>query len=370
MQQWIWQQAAWPDFTWSEAQVADQLIQVEAQLQALLSKAGALVDDDLMLDALLQNVLCSSAIEEEFLNAQSVRSSLARRLDLPTNTPVSDRSEGVAQLMMDVVDNVNAELTLDRLFQWHCWLFPESAYGVTKLRVGQLRGDEPMQVISGRLDRPIVHFEAPPKNQLNSDLSVFLKWFESSKQDDELPALVRVALVHFWFITLHPFDDGNGRITRALTDLALGQAYSNSTRLLSLSLSILNHRKGYYEVLERCQKSDMDVSEWVLWFLGSVLNSIEYSEQQIERSVFKTRFWKQHVHDALSAEQIKVLNRLLDGGEKGFELGISASQYQKVAKVSKATATRHLSDLVKRECLQKLPGGGRSTRYHIKGWVV
>ena len=175
---------------------------------------------------------------------------------------------------------------------------------------------------------------------------------------------------HFWFITLHPFDDGNGRITRALTDLALGQAYSNSTRLLSLSLSILNHRKGYYEVLERCQKSDMDVSEWVLWFLGSVLNSIEYSEQQIERSVFKTRFWKQHVRDALSAEQIKVLNRLLDGGEKGFELGISASQYQKVAKVSKATATRHLSDLVKRECLQKLPGGGRSTRYHIKGWVV
>lgn len=369
MQQWIWQQPTWPRFTWSDNQIAEQINQTEAQLQTLLSKAGALADDDILLDTLLQNVLSSSAIEEEFLNAESVRSSLAKRLDVPTNAPVSDRSEGVAQLMMDVVDNVNGKLTLDRLFQWHRWLFPESVYGLTKLRVGQLRGDEPMQVISGRLDRPVVHFEAPPKNQLDSDLSVFLKWFETSRRDDELPALVRVALVHFWFITLHPFEDGNGRITRALTDLALGQVYPNSTRLLSLSLSILNHRKGYYEILERCQKSDLDISEWVLWFLDSVLNSIQHSEKQIERSMFKARFWKQHVHHGLSKEQIKVLNRLLDGGEKGFEHGISASQYQKVAKVSKATATRHLSDLVKHGCLQKLPGGGRSTRYHIKGWI-
>ncbi|EAT11866.1 Fic family protein [Bermanella marisrubri] len=358
MQQWIWQKAAWPHFTWSKDQVAEKLNQTEAQLQSLLSKAGALSDEDILLDTLLQNVLSSSAIEEEFLNAESVRSSLAKRLDVSANAPVSDRSEGVAQLMMDVVDNVNEELTLDRLFHWHRWLFPESVYSLAKLRVGQLRGDEPMQVVSGRLDRPVVHFEAPPKSQLVSDLSVFIKWFEESRQDNALPDLVRVALVHFWFITLHPFDDGNGRIARALTDLALGQAYPNSTRLLSLSLSILNDRKGYYEILERCQKSGLDVSEWIQWFLDSVLSSIQHSEKQIERSRFKARFWKQHVHHGLNKEQIKVLNRLLDGGEKGFEHGISASQYQKVAKVSKATATRHLSDLVRRECLQKLPRWG------------
>ena len=370
MQQWVWQQADWPNFVWSDEQIEPVLHEAETQLQALLSMAGVLADEDMLLDTLLQNVLSSSAIENEFLNAESVRSSLAKRLDLPTNSPVSDRSEGVAQLMMDVVDNVNAELTLDRLCQWHSWLFPVSAYGVTKLRVGQLRGDDPMQVISGRLDRPVVHFEAPPKVQLDADLDVFLNWFDHSEKDKRLRPLVRVALVHFWFITLHPFDDGNGRLSRALTDLALGQAYANSTRLLSLSLSVLNNRKGYYQVLESCQKSNLDISEWVLWFLDSVLESIQYSQQQIERSVFKTRFWKQHMHHGLGAEQIKVLNRLLEGGEKGFELGISASQYQKVAKVSKATATRHLSDLVKRECLEKLPGGGRSTRYQIKGMML
>lgn len=366
MQQWIWQQAGWPSFTWSDDRIEVLVNQAETQLQALLLKAGALADEDMLLDTLLQNVLSSSAIEEEFLNAESVRSSLAKRLGFPDTAATTDRSEGVAQLMMDVVDNVSDELTLDRLLQWHVCLFPESDRGLTQLRVGELRGDEPMQVISGRLDRPVVHFEAPPKQRLDSDLDTFLEWFENSQQDQTLPPLVRVALVHFWFITLHPFDDGNGRIARALTDLALGQAYANSTRLLSLSLSILNNRKGYYEVLESCQKSDLDVTAWILWFLDSVLESIQYSENQIKRSVFKTRFWKLHMHHGLSAEQIKVLNRLLDGGEKGFELGISASQYQKVAKVSKATATRHLSDLLKRECLEKLPGGGRSTRYQIK----
>lgn len=367
MHKWIWQQPDWPNFTWSDEHIGARLNQADSQLQALLSLAGALSDEDVLLDTLLQNVLSSSAIEGEFLNAESVRSSLAKRLGLPDASTTTDRSEGVAQLMMDVVNNVNDQVTLNRFFKWHVCLFPESTQGVTALRVGELRGDEPMQVISGRLDRPVVHFEAPPRVQLVSDLDVFLKWFESSKYDQNLPALVRVGLVHFWFITLHPFDDGNGRLTRALTDLALGQAYANSTRLLSLSVSILNNRKDYYEVLESCQKSDLDVSEWLLWFLDSILDSIQYSRNQIERSVFKTRFWKLHVQDGLGVEKIKVLNRLLDGGEKGFELGISASQYQKVAKVSKATATRHLSELMAKECLEKLPGGGRSTRYKIKG---
>jgi len=364
---WIWQHKNWPEFRWSDAKVADVLHEAETQLQALLRQAGALADEDLLLDTLLQNILSSSAIEGEQLNAESVRSSLAKRLDLLASAPVSDRSEGVAQLMMDVVDDANSPLTLERLFQWHAWLFPESQSSLYKVRVGELRGNEPMQVVSGRLDRPVIHFEAPPRANLDAELNAFFEWFHSCKDDETLPPLIRVAMTHFWFITLHPFDDGNGRLARALTDLAMGQAYGNSTRLISLSLSILNNRKDYYEVLERCQKSDLDISEWVVWFLQMVLNSIAHSQKQIKRSVFKTRFWKQNLALGLSAAQVKVLNRLLDGGEKGFELGISASQYQKVAKVSKATATRHLADLVKYGCLEKLPSGGRSTRYQIKG---
>jgi Fic family protein len=369
VQKWIWQQAAWPKFTWSDTPLQAVIAEVDAQLQALLSQAGALADEDVLLDTLLQNILSSSAIEQEFLNADSVRSSLAKRLGLPAHSAISDRSEGVAQLMMDVVTDVNSQLTMARLFQWHVFLFPETQSSLYRVQVGELRGDEPMQVISGRLDRPTVHFEAPPKNQLEAELKLFFDWFEASKQDKNLPPLLRVAITHFWFITLHPFDDGNGRIAWALTDLAIGQAYANSTRLLSLSLSILNDRKGYYQVLERSQKSNLHIGEWLHWFLNSVLESIKFAQIQIQRGIFKTRFWKQYLHLGLRAEQIKVLNRLLDGGEKGFDLGISASQYQKVAKVSKATATRHLADLLKHECLEKLPGGGRSTRYHIKNMM-
>ena len=363
MKTWIWQQAQWPDFTWQVSSIDGALQRAESQLQSLLLQAGALQNEDMLLDTLLQNILSSSAIEQEVLNADSVRSSLAKRLGLEVNTPVTDRSEGVAQLMMDVVEDIESPLTLERIYQWHTCLFPTAEFGLSKLKVGELRGSEPMQVISGRLDRPTIHFEAPPRVQLNSELDVFLKWFETSKHNESLPPLLRVALTHFWFITLHPFDDGNGRLARALTDLAMGQAYASSTRLLSLSLSILNNRKGYYEVLESCQKSGLDISEWIVWFLNSVIESVQFSQKQIESNVFKTRFWKKHLSLGLNAGQVKVLNRLLDGD---FELGISASQYQTVAKVSKATATRHLAELVKLGCLDKLAGGGRSTRYSVK----
>jgi len=329
--------------------------------------AGGLAAEDLLLDTLLQNILSSSAIEGEKLNADSVRSSLAKRLGLPVNTATTDRSEGLAQLMTEVVEQVEEPLSLQRLFQWHGYLFPDSEYSFQKIRVGELRGEEPMQVISGRLDRPTIHFEAPPRSILESELDEFIAWFETSQKDESMHALIRVALVHFWFITIHPFDDGNGRLARALTDLALGKAYANSTRLLSLSLWILENRKSYYEVLESCQKSNLDVTSWITWFLQCVSESIEYFKKQIERSIFKTRFWKKNFELGLRQEQIKVLNRLLDANkdDKEYELGISASQYQKVTKVSKATATRHLADLVKLGCLEKMPGGGRSSRYKV-----
>lgn len=364
---WIWQKQDWPHFTWQANKIAHALDNTQQQLQELLLLGGAQLDDNTQLDTLLSNIISSSAIEGEQLNAHSVRSSLAKRLGMQAVDATSDRSEGLAQLMMDVLDNHNDDLTLERLYQWHEYLFPQSEMGLSQMAVGQLRGDAPMQVISGRLDRPTVHFEAPPKAGLQAQIQNFIDWFNASKTDTKLAPIIRAGITHFWFITLHPFDDGNGRLARALTDLAMVQSHQQSLRLFSLSLAILNNRSDYYEILEKSQKADLDISQWLTWFVSMVETSIKDANKQIETSLFKARFWQKHAGDGLSPAQVKVLNRLLDGGEKGFELGINASQYQKVAKVSKASATRHLADLLAKNCLKKLEGGGRSTRYKIVG---
>jgi len=222
-----------------------------------------------------------------------------------------------------------------------------------------------MRVVSARIDRPTVHFEAPPRDGLERQLSEFLAWFASSRQDAGLDPLLRAGIAHLWFVTLHPFDDGNGRLTRALTDLALAQAESQAIRFHAMSVSILEDRVGYYRALEGPQKADLDISAWLDWFLRTLLASLRQALARIDRVPAKSRYWQRHRQHALGAEQLKVLNRLLDGGERGFENGISAAQYQSVAKVSKATATRHLGDLQEKGYLQHLPGGGRSTRYRI-----
>jgi Fic family protein len=233
------------------------------------------------------------------------------------------------------------------------------------MRVGALRGDDPMQVVSGRLDRPTVHFEAPPRQGLERQVDSFLDWFESSRNQAGLDPLLRAGVAHFWFVTLHPFDDGNGRLTRAITDLALAQGEAQAIRFYAMSASILEDRSGYYRVLENSQKATLDITEWLEWFLQTLLRSLQQAMARIESVLGKARFWQAHRQSGLSAEQTKVLNRLLDGGERGFEDGISAAQYQAVAKVSKATATRHLAELLAKGCLNRLPGGGRSTRYQI-----
>lgn len=222
-----------------------------------------------------------------------------------------------------------------------------------------------MQVVSGRIDRPTVHFEAPPRAGLEAQLADFLAWFESSRSDASLDPFLRAGIAHFWFVTLHPFDDGNGRLTRAITDLALAQGEQQAIRFYAMSASILDDRAGYYRILEASQKGGLDITKWLQWFLETLLKSLEQALARIDRVLVKARFWQAHRSQTLSAEQIKVLNRLLDRGERGFEDGISAAQYQAVAKVSKATATRHLSDLLEKGCIERLPGGGRSTRYQI-----
>lgn len=368
---WIWERPDWPHFTWNAETLASVLGDCRQAQGRLLGMAGAVAGDvqsDEALDALLSNIVDSSAIEGEQLNVGSVRSSLARRLGVAEEPArgTTPRSEGLAELMIDATRNADAALDLPRLLQWHRWLFVErDTLLPARIRIGDLRGDEPMQVVSGRIDRPTVHFEAPPRDGLEARLDAFLAWFASSRDDTTLDPLLRAGIAHFHFITLHPFDDGNGRLTRALTDLALAQAQPQAIRFHAMSASILADRAGYYRILETSQKAGPDITAWLHWFLHTLHHSLVQALHRIDRVLAKARFWQAHRHQTLSAEQTKVLNRLLDGGERGFEHGISARQYQAVAKVSKATATRHLAELVEKGCLRRLPGGGRSTRYDI-----
>ena len=371
--QWIWQQPDWPDFNWQAERLTPLLrecVQAQGQLMGMAGSVSNALGAQAELDALLQNIVTSSAIEGEQLNVGSVRSSLARRLGvaLIDGDNVSQRSEGLAQLMLDATRRFAEPLSSERLLEWHRWLFPDQDTELTSrsLRVGALRGDEPMQVVSGRIDRPTVHFEAPPREGLEDQLEQFLQWFEASKHQTALDPMLRAGIAHFWFVTLHPFDDGNGRLTRTITDLALAQGEAQAIRFYAMSASILDDRSGYYRVLESSQKASLDITEWLTWFLQTLLRSLQQAITRIESVLGKTRFWQAHRESGLSVEQVKVLNRLLDGGERGFEHGISAGQYQTVAKVSKATATRHLAELLEKECLQRLPGGGRSTRYQIR----
>ncbi|MBV4548988.1 Fic family protein [Pseudomonas triticicola] len=369
---WIWQQPDWPDFNWQAERLAPLLrecVQTQGRLLGMAGSVGDSMSAQSELDALLQNIVTSSAIEGEQLNVGSVRSSLARRLGLEwiDRDSVSQRSEGLAQLMLDATHGFDEPLTLARLLEWHTWLFPaeEAMFSARPILVGTLRGDEPMQVVSGRLDRPTVHFEAPPRQGLEQQIERFLSWFEASRDQVSLDPLLRAGIAHFWFVTLHPFDDGNGRLTRTITDLALAQGEAQAIRFYAMSASILEDRAGYYRILESSQKATLDITEWLTWFLQTLLRSLQQAITRIDSVLGKTRFWQAHRESDLSAEQIKVLNRLLDGGERGFEQGLSAGQYQAVAKVSKATATRHLAELLDKGCLQRLPGGGRSTRYKI-----
>lgn len=369
---WIWQQPDWPDFNWQAERLAPLLrecVQTQGRLLGMAGSVGDSMSAQSELDALLQNIVTSSAIEGEQLNVGFVRSSLARRLGLEwiDRDSVSQRSEGLAQLMLDATHGFDEPLTLARLLEWHTWLFPaeEAMFSARPILVGTLRGDEPMQVVSGRLDRPTVHFEAPPRQRLEQQIERFLSWFEASRDQVSLDPLLRAGIAHFWFVTLHPFDDGNGRLTRTITDLALAQGEAQAIRFYAMSASILEDRAGYYRILESSQKATLDITEWLTWFLQTLLRSLQQAITRIDSVLGKTRFWQAHRESDLSAEQIKVLNRLLDGGERGFEQGLNAGQYQAVAKVSKATATRHLAELLDKGCLQRLPGGGRSTRYKI-----
>ncbi|MFQ1891695.1 Fic family protein [Aeromonas veronii] len=267
-----------------------------------------------------------------------------------------------------IVDAISSDeqLTLERLLQWHRWLFPADDRRLHQIRVGQQRGDEPMQVISGARDRLIVHFEAPPREALGQALATFIDWFRTSLDNPCLDPLLRAAICHLWFVTLHPFDDGNGRITRALTDLALSQADNQSISLYAMPTVIFECRAAYYRALEQTQRGGLDITPWLAWFLDTLNVTLEQAQQSCPHTLARNRFWLRHASDQLYPEQVMILNHLLGSDDRCLQ-SISASQYQIFAQVSKSTATRHLTDLLEKNCLEKEPGGGgRNTRYRLK----
>jgi len=369
----IWELGAWPKFTWNYEELKPRLESVRLQQGRLLGQSEDLskeLDLQARMDALIQNAIRTSEIEGENLNVESVRSSVARRLGLPRaglrDTTV--QTDAIVGMLLEATQDLETPLTQAQLCQWQAALFPDSPGLVSPVKVGELRGEVPMQVVSGRVDRPIVHFEAPPRERLEQELDEFLTWL--NQPPNTLDGLLRAGIAHLWLVTLHPFDDGNGRVTRAVTDRALAQAEQQSIRFYSLSAAIMERRKEYYEHLEQSQKGGLDITPWLSWFLSVLEDALKQGQARFDRVLKKTRFWQRHSQTPLTERQIKVLNRLLDVGAvqesaEGFEQGINAEKYKSLAKVSKATATRDLTDLLEKGCLTKLPAGGRSTRYAI-----
>ncbi len=369
---WIWQHENWPHFCWQDKQLLPRLRLAHRNLGLLQglhlsAHSTTLAHQTHALDTLLANIVASSAIENQQLNAQSLRASLACRLGIVEQSPypTSVRSEGLAAMIVDAISS-DEQLTLERLLQWHRWLFPADDRRSHQIRVGQLRGDEPMQVISGARDRLIVHFEAPPREGLGQALATFIDWFNTSFDDPCLDPLLRAAICQLWFVTLHPFDDGNGRISRALTDLALSQADNQSISLYAISTVIFERRADYYRALEQTQRGGLDITPWLVWFLDTLNVTLEQAQQSCTQTLARQRFWQQHANDQLCPEQVMILNYLIGSDDDRCLQSISASQYQIIAQVSKSTATRHLTDLLEKNCLEKEPGGGRNTRYRLK----
>ena len=367
----IWQQPHWPDFSWDPARLRPRLDAVRLLQGRLLGRteaASGQADLEVEMDALIQNAIRTSEIEGEHLDVGSVRSSVARQLGLEragVSARTTPESESLVALLLEATHEPDVPLDVVRLCQWQAMLFPQGAGMHAGIRVGELRGEQPMQVVSGRIDRPKVHFEAPPRAVLDGELARFLDWFNNTPSD--LDGLLRAGIAHLWLITLHPFDDGNGRVTRAVTDRALAQAERRSVRFYSLSAAIMARRAGYYDQLEKAQRGELDITDWLVWFLDTLEEALQQALLRVDRVLSKAKFWQRHASTVLNERQIKVLNRLLDTAGEEFAQGINARKYQALAKVSKATATRDLAELVEKGCLQKLPGGGRSTRYAVSG---
>lgn len=314
------------------------------------------------LDTLTLDVIKSTEIEGEFLNPEQVRSSVARRLGMEIAGSIeSDRNvDGMVDMMMDATQQCDKPITAERLFDWHAALFPTGRSGMYKINVAQWRNDTagPMQVVSGAMGKEKVHFQAPDASIIKKEMDQFMDWFNN---ENGIDLVLKAAIAHFWFVTIHPFDDGNGRITRALTDMLLAKSDKSTQRFYSMSAQIRIERKQYYKILEKTQKGNLDLSDWVLWFLNCLMDALKSTESILAKVLFKADFWDKHAKTIINERQIKLLNRLLDG----FDSKLTTTIWAKIAKCSSDTALRDIQDLIKKDILRKEEAGGRSTNYEL-----
>lgn len=366
MNYYIHQKDNWPNFTWNSEEFVNLLSEtrnLQGRLIGKMESLGFELRDEALLETLTLDVLKSAEIEGELLNPEQVRSSIAQRLGMEfAGAIMSDRNvDGMVEMMIDATHNCFNPLTTDRLFDWHAALFPMGRSGIFKITVADWRKDTSgqMQVISGALGREKIHFQAPDAELIEKEMNLFLKWFN---EENKIDLVVKAAIAHLWFVTIHPFQDGNGRIARALTDMLLAQSDKSTQRFYSMSAQIRIERKGYYDVLEKTQKGDLDLTDWIKWFLSCLINALKSTDKVLTRVLFKADFWNRHSKTIINERQKKVLNKLLDG----FEGKLTSMKWAKIAKCSKDSAIRDINDLIDKSVLQKKSAGGRSTNYELK----
>ena len=362
---WIHETPDWPDFTWDSHALAQKLADIRHRQGRLLGRMESLGFDlrrEASLDTLTTDVVKSSAIEGENLNPEEVRSSIARRLgiDIGGYVPASRDVEGIVEMMIDATSRYDQPLTKDRLFDWHAALFPTGRSGMHKITVGDWRPESagPMQVVSGPAGREKVHFEAPEAPRLDKEMKQFLKWFESEGDTDPV---LDAGIAHLWFVTIHPFEDGNGRIARAIADMALARADQTRDRFYSMSAQIESERKAYYDRLERQQRNSTDITEWLDWFLDCLGRAIDSAEDMLAAVLYKAEIWEVANQTGVNDRQRLILNRMLDG----FQGHMNTSKYAKIAKCSTDTALRDIRHLIDLGLFIQNPGGGRSTSYRL-----
>lgn len=362
----IYQHKTWPHFTWKNDELVVSLAKtrnIQGRLIGKMEALGFSLREEAVLETLTLDVLKSNEIEGELLNSDQVRSSIAKRLGMSISGLVQPdtKVEGAVEMMLDATQQNKKPLSANRLFDWHAALFPTGRSGIYKITAGNWRKDEtgPMQVISGALGKEKIHYQAPEAELIDKEMKVFINWFNT---EDRLDPVIKAGIAHLWFITIHPFDDGNGRIARAIADMQLARADGSAQRFYSMSSQIRKERKAYYDVLEKTQKGGLDITEWLQWFLNCLLSALNATDDTLSKIILKAKFWEKYSSTQLNDRQRLMINKLMDG----FDGKLTSSKWAKITKYSTDTALRDIQDLMDKGILRKTPGGSKNTNYELE----
>lgn len=363
---WIWQHPSWPSFSYHAAPLLPGIAALSRLIGAMEVTCRTLGGEVLLharAHTLLDDALETSAIEGELLRRSSVRSSIRKKLGLPVEQDDSDRrTDALVTMLLDARNSATEPLTEERLFAWQAALFPTGYSGLRKIQVGGYRGRETMQIVSGPLDKERLHYIAPPREKLADDMRQFLAWVNHDNAPDPI---LKAGIAHLWFIMIHPFDDGNGRVGRAVTDFLLAKHAPGLMQIISFSKHVSQDKKGYYQILEEAGKGDLDITAWLAWYIRTLTTALQDAHWIVAQVARTTQFWERHKDTPLNARQQKVMKRLLETGDR-FEGGMTTSKYAGMCKCSKVTASRDLAYLEEQGLLRKRPGGGRSTNYEVR----